>query len=102
MILDLQKFFKTKKDKEFEKKTSEQPADVDTEGTAESRAKVINATSKTSESLYSQLMKMRARKQVQDARNSKSKSRGAYSGPTSAEAADVKVGLGTKGRSGAF
>lgn len=103
MILDLQKFLKTKKDKEFEKKTSELPADVDTEGTTESRAKAINASAKTSGSIYNKLMNMRAQKQIKDARGgSKPKARVINNGPTSAEAAGVKVGLGSRGRSGAF
>lgn len=103
MILDLQKFLKTKKDKEFEKKTSELPSDVDSEGTVESRAKAINASVKTSDSIYSKLMKMRASKQVRDASNPRPKTRAVSArGPSSAEAADVKMGLGTKGRSGSF
>jgi len=102
MILDLQKFLKTKKDKEFTKKTSEQPEDVDTEGTTESRAKAINASAKTSDSIYSKLMKMRASKQFKDATTPKSKPRSLSTGPSSAEAAGVRIGLGTKGRSGSF
>lgn len=103
MILDLQQFFKTKKDKQFKQLTDELPKDVDTEGTPDSRKKAQNMMLKAAPSLYSFLSKMRADKQINDAKNGlKNKAKSRTRLLTGAEATSVKIGLGTKGHTGAF